>query len=253
MADVDREQARSFDRVAATYQQARPSYPAAAVEWLLEPAPGRRVVDLAAGTGKLTQVLVAAGADVVAVEPLANMRAELTGSLPDVRVLDGSAEAMPLPDASADAVCVAQAFHWFDVEAALPEIARVLVPGGVLGLLWNLRDDRIDWIRDLTAAMRGAGDVLTESRSIAHRPLESHLFGSAERREFANPVSFDRDRLRAWASSTSRIVVLDAVERERALDAVAAVADEHPDLRGRTAFDVPFVTVAVRAVRQRRD
>jgi SAM-dependent methyltransferase len=249
MADVDLEQARSFDRVAGTYQRVRPSYPPEAVAWLLEPAPGRRVVDLAAGTGKRTQVLVAGGADVVCVEPLANMRAELERALPSVRVLPGAAEALPLADGSADAVCVAQAFHWFDPEPALAEIARVLVPGGVLGLLWNLRDDGIGWIRDLTVAMRGAGDVLAASRSIAQAPLESPLFGSVERREVQNPVPFDRDRLRDWASSTSRIVVLEPDDRERALDAVVRLADEHPDLRGRPTFDMPFVTVCVRAVR----
>jgi ubiquinone/menaquinone biosynthesis C-methylase UbiE len=134
MLASDRHQARSFDRVAGAYRRARPSYPAAAVEWALEAAPGRRVVDLAAGTGKLTEVLVAAGADVVAVEPLANMRAELERALPSVRALDGSAERIPLPGGSADAVLVGQAFHWFDGPAALAEIARVLVPGGALGL-----------------------------------------------------------------------------------------------------------------------
>lgn len=249
MADVDLEQARSFGRVAGTYQRVRPGYPPAAVEWLLEQAPGRRVVDLAAGTGKLTQVLVASGADVVCVEPDANMRAELERALPGVPALDGSAEALPLADAGADAVCVAQAFHWFDAGAALTEIARVLVPGGVLGLLWNLRDDRIGWIRDLTVAMRGAGDVLADAGSVAGRPLESPAFGPVERREFANPVPFDRERLRDWASSTSRIVVLEPDDRERALADVVRVADEHPDLRGRPAFDMPFVTVCVRARR----
>jgi SAM-dependent methyltransferase len=249
MAQVDHEQARSFDGVAETYQRARPSYPAAAVEWLLGPAPGRRVVDLAAGTGKLTEVLVAAGADVVCVEPLPNMRAQLSAALPEVAVLDGSAEALPLADASADAVCVAQAYHWFDAERALAEIARVLVPVGVLGLLWNLRDDGVPWVRDLTVALRGAGDVLTEARSIAERPVVHPAFGSVERREIPNPVPFDRRRLREWASSTSRIAVLDTDGREAALAAVARVVDEHPDVRGRAEFDMPFVTVCVRAVK----
>jgi SAM-dependent methyltransferase len=253
MAEIDHEQARSFDRVAETYARARPGYPAAAVEWLLTPAPGRRVVDLAAGTGKLTQALVAAGAVVVAVEPLRNMRAELERSLPAVRVLDGSAEALPLADGSADAVCVAQAFHWFDPEPALAEIARVLVPGGVLGLLWNLRDDGVEWVRELSVAIRGAGDVLTESRSIAERPLDHSAFGAVQRREFPNPVTFDRERLRAWASSTSRIAILDPDDRERALADVVRVADEHPDLRGLAEFPIPFVTVCVRAVRGARD
>ncbi len=246
MLASDRHQARSFDGVAGAYQRARPSYPAAAVEWALEAAPGRRVVDLAAGTGKLTEVLVAGGADVVAVEPLANMRAELERALPSVRALAGSAERIPLPDGSADAVVVGQAFHWFDGPAALAEIARVLVPGGALGLLWNMRDDRVPWVAELTRVLLGAGDVLTGSRGLA-RPVETDVFTAVERREFENPVQFDRARLREWASSTSRIAVLPQAERERVLAEVARLADGHADLAGRGTFDMPFVVVAVRA------
>jgi SAM-dependent methyltransferase len=248
MLASDRRQARSFDGVAGAYQRARPSYPAAAVEWALEAAPGRRVVDLAAGTGKLTEVLAAGGADVIAVEPLANMRAELERALPSVRALAGSAEAIPLPDGSADAVVVGQAFHWFDGPAALAEIARVLVPGGVLGLLWNMRDDRVPWVAALTRILLGAGDVLTHSRDLG-RPLETAAFTAAERREFPNPVEFDRARLREWASSTSRIAILSEAERERVLADVERLADEHPDLADRRTFDMPFVVVAVRACR----
>jgi len=250
MSDSHAEHARSFDRVAGAYQNARPSYPAAAVEWVLEAAPGLRVVDLAAGTGKLTEVLVAAGAVVTAVEPLANMRAELERALPSVRAIAGTAERMPLPDASADAVFVAQAFHWFDAPAALAEIARVLVPGGVLGLVWNLRDERVPWVADLTVALRGAADVLAVSRGIAEGPLESERFSAAERREFPNPVPFDRARLREWAASTSRIAVLPEAERAEALDAVVRLADEHPALANRQTFDMPFVAVVGRATRR---
>jgi ubiquinone/menaquinone biosynthesis C-methylase UbiE len=249
MPAPDRDQARSFDRVAGAYQRARPSYPAAAVEWVLEAAPGRRVVDLAAGTGKLTEVLVAAGVDVVAVEPLANMRAELERALPLVRALDGSAERIPLPDAGADALFVGQAFHWFDEGPALAEIARVLAPGGALGLVWNMRDDRVPWVAELTRVLLGAGDVITESRGIA-RPFRSDLFTAAERRELPNPVEFDRERLRDWASSTSRIAVLPEAERERVLDDVVRLADTHPALADRRTFDMPFVAVVVRAVRR---
>jgi SAM-dependent methyltransferase len=245
MLASDRHQARSFDGVADAYQRARPSYPPTAVEWALEAAPGRRVVDLAAGTGKLTEVVVARGADVVAVEPLANMRAELERALPPVRALAGSAEKIPLPDGSADAVVVGQAFHWFDGPAALAEIARVLVPGGVLGLLWNMRDDRVPWVAELTKILRGAGDVLTDSGGLA-RPLATEAFTAAERREFPNPTEFDRARLREWASSTSRIAILSEAERERVLADVARLAEEHPDLAGRRTFDMPFVVVAVR-------
>jgi ubiquinone/menaquinone biosynthesis C-methylase UbiE len=124
--------ARGFEQAADAYERARPTYPQAAVAWLCERLAvrrGRRVLDLAAGTGKLTRSLVAAGADVVAVEPIAAMRERLP---PEVEALDGTAEAIPLPGASVDAVTVAQAFHWFDAEPALAEIHRVLRPGGTL-------------------------------------------------------------------------------------------------------------------------
>ena len=250
MPDSHAQQARSFDRVAGVYQRARPSYPAAAVDWVLEAAPGLRVVDLAAGTGKLTEVLVAAGAEVTAVEPLANMRAELERALPSVRAIAGSAERIPLADASADALFVGQAFHWFDAPAALAEIARVLAPGGALGLVWNLRDETVPWVSELTVALRGAADVRSVSRGSSERPLESDRFTAVERRQFPNPVRFDRARLREWAASTSRIAVLPEAEREQALDGVVRLADEHPALANRHTFDMPFVAVVVRATRR---
>jgi SAM-dependent methyltransferase len=244
VSEVHDRRARSFDGVADAYRRARPTYPATAVAWVLEIAPGRRVVDLAAGTGKLTQVLVADGADVVAVEPLDRMRAALEQTVPGVRALAGTAELIPLPDASADAVFVAQAFHWFDAPRALDEIARVLVPGGVLGLLWNLRDDRVAWVAELTHALGGAGDVLVGSGG---RWIDHPRFAGVERREFPNAEPFDRARLVEWARSTSSIATLAPAEREAALDRIARLPDEHPDLRGRQRFTMPYVTVAVRA------
>ena len=247
MSDVDARRARSFDGVADAYRRARPSYPAAAVAWLLESAPGRRVVDLAAGTGKLTEVLVAAGAEVVAVEPLDRMRAELALTVPGIPALAGTAERIPLPAASADAVFVAQAFHWFDAARALAEIARVLVPGGAVGLLWNLRDERVAWVADLTRALGGAGDVVSEAHELSDEWIDDPRFSGAERREFPNPEPFDRARLVEWALSTSSVATLAPAEREVALDRVGRLADEHPELRGREWFTMPYVTVALRA------
>jgi SAM-dependent methyltransferase len=251
MPDADDRAARSFDEVADAYLRARPSYPAAAVDWVLERAPGRRVVDLAAGTGKLTQVLVAAGADVTAVEPLPNMRAHLGRSVPGVPALDGTAEAIPIADTSADAVLVAQAFHWFEADRALREIARVLVPGGVLGLLWNLRDERVAWVAELTAALDGAGDVLARSRLLAAAPLRHPAFTDVEREEFGNPVPFDRARLLEWAASTSSVATLPGPRRDEVLARIGRIADEHAGVRGHREFTMPFVTVVVRATRGR--
>src|SRR4051812_46064819 len=135
----------SFGAAAVAYAEHRPDYARAAVRWACEPAPGPRVLDLGAGTGKLTATLVALGAEVVAVEPDPAMLTELRRALPGVRALAGSAEAVPLPDASVDAVLAGNAMHWFDMAVAGPEIARVLTPGGILAGLWNVMDDRTEW------------------------------------------------------------------------------------------------------------
>ncbi|HEX5247495.1 MAG TPA: class I SAM-dependent methyltransferase [Gaiellaceae bacterium] len=132
---------RGFALAAEAYERGRPDYPAAAVAWLVERfdlRAGRTVVDLAAGTGKLTRALVPSGAEVIAVEPIAEMRALIENA----RALEGTAEAIPLPDASVDAVTAGQAFHWFRAEEALAEIHRVLRPGGGVALVWNTRDER---------------------------------------------------------------------------------------------------------------
>ncbi|MER5610982.1 methyltransferase domain-containing protein [Streptomyces sp. NPDC002215] len=144
--------ASSFGAAAVAYAEHRPDYVQDAVGWALEPAPGPRVLDLGAGTGKLTATLAAMGAEVIAVEPDPAMLAELRRSLPAVRALQGSAESIPLPDASVDAVLAGNAMHWFDMAVAGPEIARVLAPGGILAGLWNLMDDRVDWIAGLALA-----------------------------------------------------------------------------------------------------
>ena len=147
--DLRRRHASSFGAAAGAYAAHRPDYAPAAVRWALEPAPGPRVLDLGSGTGKLTGTVVALGVEVIAVEPDPAMRAELRRALPAVPILPGSAEAIPLPDASVDAVLVGNALHWFDMALAGPEMARVLTPGGVLAGLWNVLDDRVDWIAGL--------------------------------------------------------------------------------------------------------
>jgi SAM-dependent methyltransferase len=142
--------AEAFGPAAADYERARPSYPPEAIDVLRTHAgvgPGARVCDLAAGTGKLTRLLVGTGADIVAVEPVPGMRAQLAEVLPEIEVLDGTAEAIPLDDGSVDAVTVAQAFHWFKFDEALAEIRRVLRPGGSLAILFNQRDERVPWVK----------------------------------------------------------------------------------------------------------
>ena len=151
------EQANSFERAAGEYERARPGYPDAVVDWML-PAAARTVLDLGAGTGKFSRSLVARGLEVIAVEPDDVMRARLAAGLPTVRALGGTGESIPLPDASVDLVTIAQAWHWMDAARAAVEIARVLRPGGALALVWNIRDERVAWVRRLSEIM-GSSDA----------------------------------------------------------------------------------------------
>lgn len=249
MADRIRSEAKGFEQNADAYEAARPSYPAEAVAYIVgrgHIGPGRRVLDLAAGTGKLTRLLVPAGADVVAVEPVAEMRAVLEAALPGVDVRDGTAEALPLDDASVDVVTVAQAFHWFDPDRALAEIARVLRPGGHLLLVWNVRDRRHDWVQRF-------GDLLVDDPD-AERPYESFDgvdyaaviaaggFSAAEEWSHAWEQPSDPDRLVARAESVSVVGSLPPADKERVLDRVRNLARTHPDLAGRAQFPFPYTT-----------
>ncbi len=240
--DFNPEQAGSFGRAAAEYERARPEYPAAAVEWLL-PAGARDVVDLGAGTGKLTRALVARDLAVTAVEPLAGMREQLEAAVPGVPALEGRAEQIPLPDDSADLVTVAQAWHWVDEELAAAEVARVLRPGGSLALIWNLRDERADWVERLTEAIgRGDAERLIEAGFELPPP-----FGPTERAEFEWDRELDRETLVELVSSRSYVITATPTERERILAAVRELAATDPELAGRERFPLPYVTQCFRA------
>ena len=215
-----------YARSAAAYERGRPGYPPAAVDFLaarLRLGPGRTVVDLAAGTGKLTRPLLATGAQVVAVEPVAEMRAALPAG---ARAVDGTAEAMPLSAGSADAVAVAQAFHWFDGDAALAEIHRVLRPGCSLALVWNRRrmDDPLNQaIEDLLAPYRGHRSALHADDW--HRAFdETKLFGPLEECVFPNEQSLNADGLADRVASVNFIAALDEKERTKVVRAARALA-----------------------------
>jgi ubiquinone/menaquinone biosynthesis C-methylase UbiE len=233
---VHRTASTGFARSPEEYERGRPGYPAAAIGWLskrLRLGPGRVVVDVAAGTGKLTRSLMSTGADVVAVEPLAEMRA-LIGA--GARALEGTAEELPLADASADAVTVGQAFHWFDADAALAEIHRVLRPSGALALVWNRRlDDPVNQsVEAIIAPHRGDTPA---HRSPAWRTAleQTQLFAPFEEREFPNVQTLDAEALAARVASISFIAALPGTERDRVLDAVRALAADGP-------VDVPYAT-----------
>jgi SAM-dependent methyltransferase len=237
----DRQRARSFGGVADAYERARPSYPAEAVRWLLGPGP-LDVVDLGAGTGKLTAVLLGEGHRVVAIEPLAPLRAKLAEALPATPALEGRAEAIPLPDRSADAVLAGQAFHWFDTVPALEEIARVLRPGGTLGLVWNFRGESQAWMRDL-AAFAGQ-DGLPEGWTAEFEQLP-HVAG-IDRCDFELVHPVDRDILVALVSSWSTVASLAEPEREQMLARVRDLWDHHPDLGGTAGAAMSYRTETYR-------
>jgi SAM-dependent methyltransferase len=253
-----RDAAQGFDRNADAYEAARPSYPAEAVAHVVGYGgigPGRRVLDLAAGTGKLTRLLVPTGADVIAVEPVPGMRDRLVASLPEAEVHDGTAEALPLPDAGFDAVTVAQAFHWFDAPVALAEIARVLRPGGHLFLIWNTRDRSHDWVRQF-------GDLLVDGPD-AVRPYDSYYdvdyaalvaeaggFTPVELWTHGWEQACDPDLLVARAESVSVVGSLAPADKQRVLDRIRRLAATHPDLAGRARFPFPYTTRVYRCRRR---
>jgi SAM-dependent methyltransferase len=220
------ERLTGYAHSAAAYERGRPDYPPAAIAFLaarLHLGRGRVVVDLAAGTGKLTRPLLATGAEVVAVEPVAEMRAELPAG---ARALNGTAEEMPLNTGSADAVVIAQAFHWFDGRAALAEIHRVLRPGCSLALVWNRRrmDDPLNQaIEELLAPYRGHMSTLhTGAWDVAFESTK--LFGPLEERVFPNPQYLDADGLADRIASVNFVAKLDDKERTNVVRAARALA-----------------------------
>ena len=235
--------ARSFAGVAQEYDRGRPGYPQEAISWLL--GDGRlEVADVGAGTGKLSAAALAGGHRVIAVEPLQPMRAVLRDVLPDVRALAGSAERLPLADASVDAVLVGAAFHWFEQEAALAEIARVLRPPGLLGLLGNSFDTSLAWVARLREilgppALQRPGHWPSPERL-------GELFSEVDEREFPHSQRVGRAQLRDLASSRSSFAVLDARSREHALRAIDRLCDAEPELAAGDAAQLPWRTRARR-------
>jgi len=238
----DTEHALSFGQAAGDYERGRPSYPREAVDWLIARAgaahPVHDVVDVGAGTGKFTTSLVAHGLAVTAVEPDPQMLARLAVNHPSVAALSGSAEAIPLEDASADLVTFAQAWHWVDVPRASTEAARVLRPGGALGLVWNIRDDSVAWVAELAATMgASAAEEYNSTTPAIAAPLALEEY--AEFR-WENPVG--REELVAMVASRSYVIVMAAAERTALLRAVEELLDTHPDTAGLEEYRMPYVT-----------
>ena len=255
MTDLHPAAAEGFAAGAATYAAGRPGYPAEIDDWLRDAlglAPGAAAVDLGAGTGKFTARLVATGAKVTAVEPVAAMRAELQRAVPGVSAVEGNAEAIPLPDESQDAVVCAQAFHWFATPAALAEIRRVLKPGGALGLVWNVRDMRAGWVAALEAIMRPyEGDAPRHESGAWRRAFPAPGFTALLEQRFAYvhegpPERVIVDRL----MSVSFVAALGDAERAKVEDAIWALVAATPDLAGRERVAFPYETIACWCRRQ---
>ncbi|GAA4995172.1 class I SAM-dependent methyltransferase [Actinopolymorpha pittospori] len=230
-------QAGSFGTAAEAYERGRPPYPPEAVTWLV-PEHAKIVVDLGAGTGKLTRALRAPGREVVAVEPSAGMRERFSQVLPDVPVLEGTGESIPLPDRSADALVCAQAWHWVDPERAVPEVGRVLRPGGWLGLVWNLRDVSVPWVAELDRILRDYAAAPTEDRQVERVGAP---FGPVERQDFRWRYPMTADDAMDMVASRSYVITLEPAIREELLGRVRALLDtERPS-------GMPYVTECYRA------
>jgi SAM-dependent methyltransferase len=238
--DERRGRAESFAAVANAYERARPEYPAEALRWLTGEPP-LDVVDVGAGTGKLTRGLLRLGHRVTAVEPLAEMLDQLRRAAPEAVAVAGSAESLPLAAGSADVVTAAQAFHWFEHERALPELARVLRSGGRLALVWNTRDDSDPWVARLSATI---GSETVESRDATEPVDASRLFGPVERATFPFSQRLDRTTLRDLVLSRSYCAAKPAAEREPVLVAVDRLFDEHAE---DGVIDLPYLTQCFRA------
>jgi SAM-dependent methyltransferase len=244
--DEMRDHALSFATVAEAYDRARPSYPAEAAAWLVGHHHAS-VVELGAGTGKLTEVLVAAGHDVIATDPLPEMLTRLRDRVPGVRAAVATAEHIPVASFSADVVVCAQSFHWFDHEVALPEIARVLRPGGVLALVWNSRDEGIPWVRKLGMLLNERSIGSAENRQDLAEPAEASAhFGPVEQAEFRFWQTLRRDDLFDLVRSRSYVALLDAAERDELLARVGSLYDDYG--RGPDGMQMPYLTRCYRAV-----
>ncbi|MFF4878493.1 class I SAM-dependent methyltransferase [Micromonospora sp. NPDC000668] len=246
---VDHTHALSFGAAASDYDRFRPTYPEEAVRWALDGLnDAAQVVDLGAGTGILTRVVRALGHQVQPVEPDPGMRAQLDAATPGLTALAGSAESVPLPDGTADAVLVGQAYHWFDKEPAHAEVARVLRPGGTFAPIWNVRDDRAaNWIAELSriADLRdNSGDLLQQVTGFGP------AFGPVELAQFAHRTRLTPEQLLGMVRTRSYWLTASPQERDEVDRKVRDLLASHPDLAGRETIELPYRTLVFRARRR---
>ena len=242
---LDRTASEGFAAGAGAYGRARPTYPPEAIDVLVRGLPeNARVLDLGAGTGKFTAMLIGRVGEIVALEPVAEMRAQLWHDLPMVHVAAGAAEAIPFDDGTFDAAYAAQAFHWFDGSLALPEIHRVLKPGGKLGLMWNMRDRSTRWVDRMSAFVDTYGDAIRrhETEQWKHAFARANGFSRLEEEAFPNVQDVTVEQVLDRVASTSFIATLPDAERERIQDRVRDLLGSDPETKGRDHFGFPHVT-----------
>lgn len=249
MTGVHTSAQQGFSTQAVTYAQGRPDYPRQLTGWLADTLginARSTVIDLGAGTGKFTRLLTSLAPSLIAVEPVAEMGAQLARLLPDVQLLNGTAESIPLASASADAVVCAQAFHWFSTEAALAEIHRVLKPEGRLGLVWNVRDESVDWVAAITAIITPyEGDTPRFHTGRWREAFTGECFSAPAMTGFpyhhvGSPQEVIMDRF----LSVSFIAALPDTEKATVTAQLQRLVDTHPALKGRDTVAFPYQTQA---------
>lgn len=236
-----------YGRAAELYERTRPDYPSEAVDRLtqeLEITRDGTVLDLGAGTGKLTRMLVPTGARLVAAEPVASMRERFAAVLPEVRVVGATAEDLPFADQSFDGVVCAQAFHWFDGPRALEQVHRVLKPKGRFGLLWNIRNESVDWVARLTEIIEPYESSAPREKTGQWRQAFSATdrFGRLNQLAFPHEQRLDADGLVERFAAVSFLAVLPDREHGEVLGRIRELALTHPDLAGSEEFSLPYVT-----------
>lgn len=249
MTDVHGSAQEGFTREAKTYAHGRPDYPDELLGWMgeeLDIGAGKEVVDLGAGTGKFTSLLLRTGAQVTAIEPVAAMREQLSEKLPAAKVLHGTAQALPLATHSIDALTCAQAFHWFADERALQEIHRVLRPGGHLGLVWNVRDERVDWVAEMARIVeRYEGSTPRFHTGLWRQAFSGARFEPLRLREFSyQHVGPPEQVIVARILSVSFIGALPEEQKQRVAQQLRELIDHHPELKGCSEVAVPYRTEA---------
>jgi SAM-dependent methyltransferase len=247
VTEVHATAAAGFHAAADVYARARPGYPEAAIDLLVDVLPDGLIADVAAGTGKLTASLVARGLRVIGSEPVEGMRRSFQAAVPSVPMVGSTAERLPFATGALAGATVAQGFHWFDSHAAVASLGRCIRPGGVLAVVWNVRDQREPWVKALTDIIdpyETGGMHVPRYRDSAWRAgfIDDAPFREIAVHDIENLQDTDEAGLRERVASVSFIAVLAPEERERVLDDVSRLTREHPDLAGRERFTFPYVT-----------